>query len=364
MNGGRLARLVLLSVLGFVALSFVGPVERAGAAGPTDPAAAPGGRAGPAPGASAKQGSASGLGLGNSGPNDRRPLDIQADDGIEWQQDNFVYIAHGNARATRGNATVYADTLTAHYRPAPTAAKESGSKTKGDGGSASAGSASTGSASTGGASTGSTDIYRVDADGHVRLQTETQTVYGDHAVYDLDQATAVVTGEHLRLVTPRDTVTARDTLEWYDNTQVAVARGDALAIQEQKRLAGDVLTAQVVKPPDGPSRISRVDAQGHVLASTSNEIARGASGVYNVDTGIVTLAGGVTITRDGNELKGQYGVVDLNRNISRLLSAPPGAAESGPVQGLIVPRSSAKPGASNQGSRPKQPAQQPSGTSP
>jgi lipopolysaccharide export system protein LptA len=257
-------------------------------------------------------------GLGLTSPDDHRPLDIEAEQGIEWQQNNQVYIARGNARASRGNATVYADTLIAHYRPAPPDRAKQAEP---------------------GALTGSTDIYRVEAEGNVRLTTDTQTVYGDRAVYDLDSATAVVTGKHLKLVTPRDTVTARDSLEWYDNTLIAVARGEAVAVRETKRLAGDVLTAQVVKPADGPSRISRIDAEGHVLVTTINEIARGATGVYNVDTGIATLAGGVTITRGDNELRGQYGVVDLNNNVSRLLSAPPGgAAPRAPVQGLIIPR--------------------------
>jgi lipopolysaccharide export system protein LptA len=263
-------------------------------------------------------------GLGVTSTNDRRPLDIEAEQGIEWQQNNNVYIARGNARASRGNATVYADTLIAHYRPAaPDRAKQAGN---------------------GGLTGGSTDIYRVEAEGNVRLTTDTQTVYGDRAVYDLDSATAVVTGKNLKLVTPKDTVTARDSLEWYDNTLIAVARGEAVAMREAKRLAGDVLTAQVVKPADGPSRISRIDAQGHVVVTTINEIARGATGVYNADTGIASLAGGVTITRGDNELRGQYGVVDLNNNVSRLLSAPPGdLSPRTPVQGLIIPRSKAPP---------------------
>ena len=44
--------------------------------------------------------------------------------------------------------------------------------------------------------------------------------------------------------------------------------------------------------------------------------------------------------------RGQYGVVDLNNNVSRLLSAPPSAAltESHPrVQGLLVPRPKPEP---------------------
>src|SRR5260221_3506582 len=199
-------------------------------------------------------------------------------------------------------------------------------------------------AGSGGLAGGSTDIYRVEAEGNVRLTTDKQTVYGDRAVYDLDSATAVVTGRNLKLVTAKDTVTARDSLEWYDNTLIAVARGEAVAMREAKRLAGDVLTAQVVKPADGPSRIGRIDAQGHVVVTTINEIARGATGVYNADTGIATLAGGVTITRGDNEMRGQYGVVDLNKNVSRLLSSPPGdPTRRAPVQGLVIPRGQTKP---------------------
>ena len=70
--------------------------------------------------------------------------------------------------------------------------------------------------------------------GQCRIATETQTVYGDHAVYDVDRDLLVVTGKNLKLVTPRDTLTARDSLEWYDDKQLAVARGDALAIREGK----------------------------------------------------------------------------------------------------------------------------------
>jgi lipopolysaccharide export system protein LptA len=80
------------------------------------------------------------------------------------------------------------------------------------------------------------------------------------------------------------------------------------------------------------------------VVTTANEIARGADGVYNVDTGLATLSGGVTITRGDNELRGQYGVVDLNNNVSRLLSALPGTSgASTPVQGMIQPRPGGKP---------------------
>jgi lipopolysaccharide export system protein LptA len=278
------------------------------------------------------------FGLGLTSQDSNKPITIEADQGIEWQQNNRVYIARGHAKATRGQATVFGDTLIAYYRPvvhpgagtsdaapehkapAPKAAPVSSDPIGGN----------------------STEIYRLEATGNVRIATETQTVYGDHAVYDVDRTLLVVTGKNLKLETPRDTLTARDSLEWYDDKQLAVARGDAVAIREGKRLRGDVLTATVVKPANEASHISRVDAQGNVLVSSQDQIARGDAGVYNVDMGIATITGRVTLTRADNELRGQYAVVDLNNNVSHLLSAPPStqltAGKPARVQGLLVPR--------------------------
>ncbi len=273
------------------------------------------------------------FGLGLTTQDSNKPINIEADQGIEWQQNNRVYIARGHAKATRGQATVFGDTLMAYYRPVvhPSA---------GTSDAAPAHTAPAGSSDPIGGN--STEIYRLEAIGNVRIATETQTVYGDHAVYDVDRTLLVVTGKNLRLETPRDTLTARDSLEWYDDKQLAVARGDAVAVREGKRLRGDVLTATVTRTPNEASHINRVDAQGNVLVSSQDQIARGDAGVYNVDTGIATITGRVTLTRADNELRGQYAVVDLNNNVSRLLSAPPSTqlTEGKParVQGLLVPR--------------------------
>lgn len=272
---------------------------------------------------------AQGLNLGGAG--EGRPVDISADAGIEWQQQAQVYIARGHAVAKRGDMAVHADTLVAHYRPG-----------KGSG--------------------GGTEIYRVDADGHVLIDRGTQTVTGDQAVYDVDQQIGVVTGKNLKLTTAADIVTARDSLEWYDQKDVAVARGDAVVVRGDKRIRADVLTAYLAKEKPGQkpakpaaakpaaakpgaaaagsplagenSRISRVDAQGSVLVSTATDIGRGDYGVYNAETGIVTLIGNVTITRGQNTIRGQYAVMDLNNNVSRMMPAPgvPGAR----VEGMFV----------------------------
>ncbi len=123
-----------------------------------------------------------------------------------------------------------------------------------------------------------------------------------------------------------------------------MARGDATATRQgpgHKSIRGDVLTAEVTKPANQPSKISKVNALGHVTLVSEDQIARGDSGVYNLETGIATLSGHVTLTRGENELRGQYAVVDTNTNVARLLAAPPSARATGPrprVEGLLVPR--------------------------
>ena len=51
-----------------------------------------------------------------------RPIAVTASDGIEWRQNEQEVIARGNARAVRGDVTVTADRLIAHYRKKPGAA--------------------------------------------------------------------------------------------------------------------------------------------------------------------------------------------------------------------------------------------------
>jgi lipopolysaccharide export system protein LptA len=303
------------------------------------------------------------------------PIDISAAAGIEWDQNKQIYVARGNAVARRGTSEVHADVLTAHYRP---------SKNKSDGGN---------------------EVYRLDADGHVVITAPNRTVVGDQAVYDVDQQIGVVTGQHLRLTTTTDVVTARDSLEWYDQQQVAVARGDAIAVRGDRRIRADVLTAHFIKdksaagatatsskqgaakpaaqrpsnrppvlaasataaartgahktdtPPvadEGNSRISRMDAQGHVVVVTATDVGRGDYGVYNAQTGIVTLLGNVTITRGQDAVKGQYAVVDLNTNISRMMTvaAKPGAPAPR-VEGLLYRQDTTRGAAAAQKSSPK-----------
>jgi lipopolysaccharide export system protein LptA len=308
------------------------------------------------------------------------PIDITANDGIDWQQNERTVIARGNARAVRGNVTVIADRLIAHYRKkgagasgaaAPGAAAPAPAAPAPAAPAPAAPSAPSGGIQGPDADTSGNEIYRVEAEGNVRISTPTDHAEGDRAIYDLDQAVLLMTGRSLKLTTPQDVLTARDSMEYWAQKHMAVARGNAVVLtSDGKRIAADTLVAyttdtprpggpQPVKastapagapgaPPGAPSgakasgdpliasgKLQKVDAIGNVSVRTATETVTGDRGVYVPETGIARLAGNVRITRGQNQINGAEAEVNLKTGISTLLSGP-----AGRVQGLVLPNDS------------------------
>jgi lipopolysaccharide export system protein LptA len=273
------------------------------------------------------------------------PVAITATDGIEWRQDQKKVIARGNARAVRGNVTVTADQLIAYYRPkagaAPATAQPAASVPGSD------------------ADTGGNEIYRLEALGNVHIFTLTDQAQGDRAIYDIDQAVLVMTGHDLKLTTPSDVLTARDTMEYWSQKHMAVARGNAVVVtNDGRRMSADTLVAYTTdtpQPPPGATQVAaktpappspsdsddplaasgklqKVDAFGNVTVRTPTDTAVGDRAVYVPETGIARLAGTVRITRGQNQMDGTEAEVNMKTGISRLLSQA-----SGGVHGLVVP---------------------------
>jgi lipopolysaccharide export system protein LptA len=282
---------------------------------------------------------AQGLSLGSG----KQPVEILADQGIEWYREEQRYVARGNASAKQGETTVYGDVLTAYYRPNP------------DGG---------------------TSIFRYESEGNVRIVTPTQTAVGDKGVYDVDTGVLVLTGNGLKLTTPNEVVTARDSLEYWEGKQVAVARGDAVVVTTDRRMTGDILTAYFLDNKTNPApptaqrnpnpgsrapakgqpatsgrgttaastqpqegnRLQRIEGFGNVLVSTATDIVRADRGVYKADTGIALMSERVRITRGQNQLDGDFAEVNLNTGLSRLLTRPDGDGKAAQVRGVFVPQ--------------------------
>lgn len=259
------------------------------------------------------------------------PVEVTARDGIEWRQTEQAVVAIGDARAVRDGVTLSADRLTARYRPRGGAAPPPGDAANPVGGS---------------------EIWRLEADGSVRIETPTERAEGERAVYDMDQAVMVLSGAGLRLTTPDAVLTARDSLEYWPQRRMAVARGDALVVSADGRriradtLVGHFLEEAPARPAATPqpgartgvpgqgSRIDRVEAFGNIEIRTADEVVRGERGVYSPVTGTARVTGNVRITRGENQLNGAEAIVDLRAGTARLVAAP-----GERVQGVVLPGS-------------------------
>lgn len=277
---------------------------------------------------------AQGLDFASGGRNGASPLEIYADQGLELSQDSRTVIARDNARAIRGNVTLTADVIVAHYRERSEAPAGSASRQAKGGQKAPQPAQPAGAADNSGS-----EVWRVEALGHVVISTPTQTVTGEKGDYNIDQAVVVLTGNNLKLVTPADTVTARDSMEYWETRQQAVARGNALAIRGENKVRGDILVADFAQGRDGKTAIQRMHAYDNVVLTTPREVVTGDQAEHQVETGIVTVTGSVKMTRGDNQLNGGYAIVNLNTGISRLLPNAPGSAPQR-VRGLFTPQSS------------------------
>ncbi len=313
------------------------------------------------------------------------PVTVTAAGGIDWDQGNQTVTAHDDARAVRGNATITADRLVAHYRKkaaapgkpgaspgaspaapvtpvAAPAGSAAGPPTPAPAGKAPPADA-TGASPAAAGDTGNNEIYRLNAFGKVHIFTQTDQAWGDEAVYDIDQAVLVLTGHGLRLTTPQDVLTARDAMEYWSDRHLAVARGDASATSaDGRRITADTLVgytapaqpaAGAAKPPAKPDanakndanaksgdpiaggKLQRVEAYGHVKVRTATDIVTGDRGVYLPDTGLARVLGNVHITRGENQLNGAAAIVNMKTGLATLTQTP-----GGRVQGLVVPNGS------------------------
>lgn len=275
------------------------------------------------------------------------PLEITARGGFEWHDTEQLVIASGDARAVRGNVTVLADKLVARIRK---------KAVTGDAKPAAANIASSTANGTD-AETGGNEVYRLEAHGNVRILTTTDEAIGDDATYDIDQAVMILTGAHLKLTTPHQVLTARDTMEYWSDKRMAVGRGNAVVITDDgRRLAGDVLVSYITDPnapvagapaakPASPTpakastdpltdsgKIQRIEAFGNVEVRTAIDTVRGDRGVYVPDTGIAIVEGNTRITHNNQQFNGAAADINMKTGIARLRSGP---AER--VRGVIVP---------------------------
>lgn len=269
------------------------------------------------------------------GGNSDKPIEITAGKSLEWHRNELKYIARGQVKATQGDTAIFSEILTADYRDGQTSSNE---------------------------------IYQLTAEENVRVQNPTTTIYGDRAVYDVDKAYAVMTGQNLKMESPDQVVTARDRMEYWSNKGEALAIGNAKVVRGEDTINADVIKAIFKKNASGSNEIDTLHANRNVVIVTPTETLTGDNGVYYAASNTAEIIGNVKIVRGPNVLEGVRGEVDLNTNISKIFGDPAAAGTTGPspgrVRGVFYPGSDKAPAPGQPPAAPPSPQAAPAPAAP
>ncbi len=235
-----------------------------------------------------------------SAQNKDAPIEISADNTLEWHRDKQQYIATGNAVAIQNETKIKADTLTAHYISSPQK---------------------------------DTEITKIIAEGHVIITTKDTIVTGDKAVYLIKDEQATLTGDTLKLTNDKMTVEASDSFEYWTQAQKFKAKGHTKIVDQDRILTADEVTAWFMDK-EGEQILKEANAIGNVVMITQSDTASGDTGHYDGLKEIITLEDNVKIVRDKNILNGTRAIVNLKTGISQLF----GDKTGGRVTGTFFPK--------------------------
>ncbi len=241
--------------------------------------------------------------------NEKEPLEITADDVLEWHRADQKLIAKGNAKALQKTSSIEAQILSAAYREGMQ---------------------------------GRFEISQINADENVIISTQNATAYGDHAVYNLDQSLATMTGENLRMISPDQTVTAEEKFEYYVDKGKLTAIGNAKVLRANQNGGNDTLEAHHISAifkenAKGERVLESLEAKNNVVITTMTETITGAYGIYRADINKAEMKGNIIITRGPNILQGERAEIDLTTNTSRIFGG--GQSNNGRVKAVFYPGS-------------------------
>lgn len=246
------------------------------------------------------------------------PIIIEAENSVVCDETVNKCVAIGNASAKKGTNTVYGDVLTVFF----TEGKER-------------------------------DITAMTADGHVRMETPTGKGCGDHAYYDLKLDSVLLTGGNLKILTPKETITARDSIEYWHKDNKGIARGQATALfpEKEELIQADTLVAYF-KPSSEKTEeskeklsIDKVEAEGHMLASSPKSVVTGDRGIYSAKDHLVEVFNNVKVMQGENVIEGGYARHNLETDVAEMFTKPPHVSQSGSerrIFGIIIPEDAKK----------------------
>ncbi len=237
-----------------------------------------------------------------------QPIEITADQSLEWYQNEKKFIARENAHAIQGGTAIQADILIADYIE--------------------------------GERENDIEIRQITADRNVVISNDGNKAFGDLAIYEVDAGIATMTGQNLRLQTPEQVITAKDRFEYDLNKNQVHAIGRARIQQDQDTMSAHKITAILEQNANGETVLKSVKAYQNVVIQTPEETLRGNNGTYDAQSNIAEITGDVIVTRGQNILEGDRAQVNLTTNVSKMFGGAPNPVNGkSRVRGTFFPSS-------------------------
>ena len=220
---------------------------------------------------------------------------IEADKSIEYFEKQKIYVASGNARASKANFSVKADNITAFM-----------GKTK------------------------NSDITHIEAAGDVIIINKDAIAKSNFVRYDFKEKIIILKGNTQSIEAKKFKLQSNKVISYDDIKKIAFSEGDVKLF-----LNGPVsiFTKRIDANFDKfNNTLISAFAQGNVKIETKSEIITCNSAKYNNKTNLISLKGDVIIKRDKSILTGEKGYMNLNTRKSKIESS-----KSKRVKGVFSP---------------------------
>lgn len=216
--------------------------------------------------------------------NSDKPVEIEADQQLEWLRGDNKFRATGNVVITQGDTKIKGDQAEASYDAAK----------------------------------GPSSLTHMTVTGHVVITSKDNVIKSETADYDTRTELAELRGPVVTLTSPKAVVTSQTGMDYYAKERKAVSKGPAIVTQGEDKLQADTITAWLTEK----NELHHAVAVGHVIITQKTKdglsIAQSDRGDYDAVKKNAVLTGNVKLTQGDNHMQGDKATIDMVTGYSTL----------------------------------------------
>ncbi len=214
---------------------------------------------------------------------DLNQFQVEAEKSIEYFEKQKIYVATGNAKASKGNFSIKAENITAFV-----------GKSK------------------------SSKIKDIEATGSVIITNKSTISKSDFARYNFKNKYIILKGNSQSIEAKKFKLLSKTFISFDDINKTAISEGNVkLFLNGPISIFAKKISAKFDKIKN---TLISANAQGNVKIKTKSETITSNSAKYDSKKNLISLNGDVVIKRDKNILSGEKGYLNLNTRKSRIES--------------------------------------------